>query len=142
MARVDINRTRSRAYARDWAEGKKVDPLSRQILRAARIEAPVETGLLRLSLRITKSKNPLRITHRVGSRISYARLVHGGARPHRITPRNPNGFLIFFWKKVGRRVKLREVNHPGFKGVKYLQKPLVQYGTAAGFKVVIFPDSP
>lgn len=140
MARVNINRTRSRLYARDYAEEHLVGPLARDILQGARREVPVRTGLLRISLSDTKEQFTLGVTHRVGSRVSYAYLVHGGARAHRIVPRHPGGRLTFYWKKVGRWVALKSVNHPGFKGVSYLQRPLVVYGNAARFRVVLFPQ--
>lgn len=140
MARVNINRTRSRAYSRDYAEEHLVGPLARNILQAARREVPVLTGALRLSLSDTKEIFTLGVTHRVGSRNNIAYLVHGGAKAHRIVPRRPGGRLKFFWKKVGRWVSMASVNHPGFKGTPYLQRPLVQYGTAARFRVIIFPQ--
>lgn len=140
MARVNINRTRSRLYARDYAEEHLVGPLARNILQAARREAPVRTGLLRVSLSDTREFTTLRVTHRVGTRVNYAYLVHGGARAHRIVPRRPGGRLMFFWKKVGRWVSLASVNHPGFKGTPYLQRPLVVYGNAARFRVIVFPQ--
>jgi len=139
MAKVRINRTRSRAYARDWAESNKVGPLSTLITNAARMGAPVLTGALRSSIRDDKKQTALEVRHRIGSRLNYAYLIHVGARPHLIKPRNPKGRLVFFWRKVGRVVSLRSVNHPGFKGVPYLQRPLVEFGTSAGFKVIIYP---
>lgn len=140
MARVKINRTRAREYARNWADNNHVKPLAEEILPASRREAPVLTGALRTSLTMSVTHLSLRVTRRVGTRLNYAYLVHGGAKAHRITPRSPNGRLVFFWKKVGRVVSLKQVNHPGFKGVPYLQRPLVAYGTARRFKVIIFPQ--
>lgn len=139
MARVNINRTRSRAYARDWADDKLVQPLARSILFAAIREVPVLTGTLRSSLNMQIELSPLHVTRRVGSRINYSYLVHGGAKPHLIRPRRPGGRLRFYWKRIGRRVSLPKVNHPGFKGTRYLQDPLVRYGTQHRFKVIIFP---
>lgn len=136
MARVKINRTRSRAYARDWA-AERVDPLCRKIELTAKAMVPVKSGLLRLSITTTKSSMPTRITRRVGSRRGYALLVHRGAKPHRIMPRGKGGRLVFFWRKVGRTVSLPSVNHPGFQGTRYLTTPLVAYATEAGFRVVL-----
>lgn len=139
MARVNINRTRARHYARDWADDHHVAPLTRQIMVAAKREAPVKTGALRAAIGQEVEYSPLKVLRRVVARRNYSYLVHGGAKPHEIRPRRPNGRLKFFWRKVGKWVSLRSVNHPGFKGVPYLQRPLVQYGTARGFKVIIFP---
>lgn len=136
MARVKINRTKSRAYARDWA-ADKVDPLCRQIELTAKAMVPVKTGALRMSITTTRSQGPTRITRRVGSRNGHALVIHRGAKPHRIVPRNRGGRLVFFWKKIGRRVSLPSVNHPGFDGTRYLTTPLVAYATAAGFRVTL-----
>lgn len=136
MARVKINRTVSRAYARRWADDR-VGSVSKEVLIGARAMAPVRTGRLRGSLSITKQSYPLRVTHRVGSRVNYSALVHSGARAHPIRPRSPNGRLVFYWKKVGRVVKTRHVNHPGFTGVKYLTTPLFAVAIPKGFRVRI-----
>lgn len=139
MAKVNINRARSRMYARDWADDKLVQPLAREILFAAISQAPVLTGLLRSSLNMQIELSPLRVIRRVGSRVNYSYLVHGGAKPHLILPRRPDGRLKFYWKRIGRWMSLPSVNHPGFEGVHYLQDPLLEYGTARRFKVIIFP---
>lgn len=139
MARVNINRTRSRMYARDWADERLVAPLTRDILNGARRLAPVKTGALRASLMQEAEWSPLSVRRRVVARRNYAYLVHGGAKPHKIRPRRPGGRLTFFWRKVGKWVNLAAVNHPGFKGIPYLQRPLVEYGTARRFKVIIYP---
>lgn len=136
MARVKINRTRSRAYARDWAEAR-IDPVTTKIQLTAKAMVPVKTGLLRLMIVKTKSRSPLRVSHRVGSRVNYSLMIHRGARPHEIVPRRKGGRLVFFWRKVGRVVSLPSVNHPGFQGTNYLTAPLVAHATAAGFRVVI-----
>lgn len=139
MARVNINQTRSRVYANGWAEDHLVDPLSRKILMAAKREAPVLTGALRLSLHVEKQIVGFNVTHWVGSRVNHAYLIQSGARPHMIFPRKRGGRLTFYWKKVGRVVNLPYVHHPGFKRVNYLQRPLVEYATAARFKVITYP---
>lgn len=140
MARLSIDRQQSRAYARDWAEENHVGPLSRKILAAARAQVPVKTGRLRGSLHIDRDMLPLRVTARVGSNVSYAHLIHVGAREHVILPRRSRK-LKFFWRRIGRWVTLARVNHPGFEGTAYLTRPLLVYGTAAGFRVTIFPTA-
>ena len=139
MARVNINRTRARIYANNWAEERLLDPLSRRILMAAKREAPVLTGALRASLHVEKHTVGTTITHWVGSRVNHAYLIQSGARPHMIFPRKRYGKLVFYWKKVGRVVHLPYVHHPGFKRVNYLQRPLVEYATAARFRVITYP---
>lgn len=139
MARVNINHTLAKAYAKEEARDRWVEPLSRRIAMAARRDAPVRTGALRLSIYDEGEYLTNGYTRRVGSRLNYSYLVQAGAPPHRIVPRNPNGRLRFYWKKVGRWVSLRSVNHPGFRKRNYLQGPLMEYGTAAGFRVILFP---
>lgn len=41
--------------------------------------------------------------------------VNYGTRPHPIYPRRAGGRLVFYWEKLGRRVSLPMVNHPGQK---------------------------
>lgn len=137
MARVNINRTKSRAYARDWAEEKYVEPLSRRVLIDAKALAQVKTGYMRSQLRVTKRRFPLELIHRVGTPAPYAVFPHSGTRPHPIVPRRLNGRLVFFWAKVGRRVSLEMVNHPGSKGSRFLTGPLFAHGIPMGFRVVI-----
>ena len=141
MARVNIKHVIAREYAREWADDNHVKPLADQIQNAAQREAPIRTGTLRATIYNRREVLPLKITRRVGSPLNYSYLVHGGARPHRIVPRSPNGRLVFFWKKVGRIVSLRQVNHPGFKGVPYLQRPLVIYGNLHRFRVILYPQA-
>lgn len=45
--------------------------------------------------------------------VPHARYQLEGSLPHVIRPRKPGGRLVFFWKKLGRMVFLRKVNHPG-----------------------------
>jgi phage gpG-like protein len=37
----------------------------------------------------------------------------GKTKPHTIVPKDPKGFLVFFWERKGRWVKKKSVNHPG-----------------------------
>lgn len=65
---------------------------------------------------------------RVGNRVlkaefsnpmSYAAPIDKGARPHVIeASRAP--YLVFFWKKISRWVRLKKVNHPGNKPYAFL----------------------
>jgi len=48
--------------------------------------------------------------------------LHGPrASKYRITPKNPGGLLRFFWRKKGRWVTLRFVNHPGVPATHFLE---------------------
>ena len=50
--------------------------------------------------------------------------VHEGTGPHIIRPRKAGGRLVFFWLKVGRRVALPVVHHPGTRPVPFLAEHL------------------
>lgn len=57
--------------------------------------------------------------------VGYALYTDQGTAPHTFGPRDPNGYLVFFWVKVGHWVRLKSVNHPGnrahqwaFRGLK------------------------
>lgn len=45
--------------------------------------------------------------------VPWARYQLEGSMAHPIRPKKPNGLLVFFWKKLGKMVFLRKVNHPG-----------------------------
>lgn len=40
-------------------------------------------------------------------------ILEYGSRPHVIEPKNPGGFLVFYWPVVGHIVRFKKVNHPG-----------------------------
>lgn len=57
-----------------------------------------------------------------GGKISgsgYAIYQELGTRPHSIRPRNPAGWMTFYWPKVGHVVHFKHVNHPGNHGMHY-----------------------
>lgn len=138
MARVNIYRQKAQQYARNWAEERYVEPLSRAIWRDSRAEAPVGlTGLTRARISIDRRYKATQVIHRVGSSTSWAIYSERGTKPHLIKPRTANGRLVFFWAKVGRVVKLRSVNHPGQSAQLWLTTPLLLQGTRHGFKVVL-----
>jgi hypothetical protein len=62
-----------------------------------------------------------------GRRFPYAASVEGGARRHKIPliPKGKGKWLVFFWRKVGHVVYLKQVNHPGQTGKAYLRIPLL-----------------
>lgn len=96
------------------------------------------TGRLAQSIYGTLRSTPTGFVGRVGSRLSYAASVEGGARAHVIRPRSADGWLVFFWEKEGRWVKTKSVNHPGQKGKHYLRNALIRVGARRGFRVVIY----
>ena len=54
---------------------------------------------------------------RIGAAKKYAYFVHQGTKPHLI---QGNPLLAFNWKKIGRFMILRSVNHPGTKPQPWL----------------------
>lgn len=137
-SRIQINWTRARTYALNWAEERHVEPLSREVVIDAKALAQSDTGFMRSQIRVwNKSKRGWEVVYRVGTPAPYALFPHSGTRPHRITPRTVNGRLVFFWAKVGRVVSLRQVNHPGSKGSFFLTGPLFARGIPRGFRVSV-----
>ncbi len=137
-SRVEINWTRTRSYVLNRAESEHVTPLAREVRTEARTLAQKRTGTMRNLIRTwNTSKTGWTVTHRVGTPMPYAIFPHSGTKAHDIYPRNANGRLVFYWKRVGRVVSLKHVNHPGSKGSFFLTKPLLTRGTARGFRVLI-----
>lgn len=95
------------------------------------------TGRLAQSIYGTLRTTPEGFVGRVGSRLSYAASVEGGAQRHIIRPRDADGWLVFFWEAEGRWVRTKRVNHPGQRGKHYLRNALLSVGTRRGFRVVI-----
>lgn len=51
----------------------------------------------------------------------YADSIDGGAKPHVISARRVS-HLAFFWKKVGRFIRTKSVNHPGNRPYKFMYR--------------------
>jgi len=62
----------------------------------------------------------------VGAHTGYAVFLHEGTLPHKIKarPTNLGNKMVFFWRKVGRLVFPKEVNHPGTAANPFLVKAL------------------
>lgn len=137
---------------------------TRQVLVGARRLAPSGSHMkgsgrrqpgqkLRASLSASIAVGPNRIRATVGSRKEYATTVHDGSRPHVIYARGKMmkfrsdrlDFLVA--ARSGRRGGNKRrggfhyalvVRHPGNRRpVRYLTTPLVQFGQANGFRVVL-----
>ena len=96
------------------------------------------THRLAQSIYGTLRTTPTGFQGRVGSRLSYAASVEEGASPHTIRPRNPGGWLHFYWERQGRWVRTKSVNHPGQKGKWYLRNALLRVAKRRGFRVTIY----
>ncbi len=113
------------------------------------------TGRLASSIELQGPKTyGLQVRGAIGSRLPYALAVHDGAEIHEIFPKNIGHVyrfgsrkrpqLKFFWRKAGRIAYFPHIpgslhtighSHPGMRGKKYLEIPLVTVGRRHGFKV-------
>jgi HK97 gp10 family phage protein len=85
------------------------------ILATEKTEAPVKTGQLRRS--ITLEYRPISAT--ITPTVNYALPVHEGSKPHIITPRRKS---VLAFKKNGKLIFARKVNHPGNKPNKFVER--------------------
>ncbi len=117
-----------------------------QVETGAKVMAPVNNSPrrqpgphLRDSIRTRiRTRGSTLVIGRVGSTLRHALVAHQGAAPHPILARRaPN--LKFFWEKRGVTFVGPKVNHPGMKGTPYLAAPLLAFGRANGFIVVLVP---
>lgn len=143
MARTRVYRVQLRAVSMDHAQ-RLITQLLYEIHFGAyvrTIAGPYTTGRLALSL---KKVGPVvagsRVSGRVGSDLPYAKMAHSGTLPHLIRPRRSNrsNRLRFFWRRVGRVVHFRAVNHPGQPGKRYLVEPLLETARRHGLRVTIY----
>lgn len=112
------------------------------INRSAREKAPggpYSTGRLKASIRwkITINIRGL-VAGESGSPLDHAIFAERGTQPHEILPRGPYP-LRFYWRKVGRRVALPRVSHPGMKAQNFLTDALLEVAPRRGYRVVIYP---
>lgn len=144
MARVIIFQPKTDNFSRAHAR-KKVKELVTAVTHEARYHAgrytgnsyPTPTGNLARSIRGNiGTKGRWTVVGSVGSSLSYATVVHDGARPHWISPRLRPG-MKFYWKQAGRFVCIKSpVLHPGMNGKFYLVEPLKIEGRRLGWRVV------
>lgn len=140
-------------YVIDWpklnrATSKKAAKLLRLVVRETEIVArrkvlygPYTHGRLAESLYgLVRPDGKGGYYGRVGSGLHYAYFVETGAKPHIIMPRRPDGWLRFYWRKVGKVVTFRKVNHPGQKGKHYLRDALIEVAGRRRFKVFIYDN--
>lgn len=139
MARIELDKEEVRQAAMVPAT-RLVSRACRRIEAGAKREVRVDTGRLRASINRKVVPKQYTVRGTVGSRVKYGLVEHDGAKRHHILPVKGR-YLKFYWKKVGRVVWLRRVDHPGTKGSFFLTKPLVQFAPPMGFKVVLTPNA-
>jgi len=84
------------------------------ILATEKTEVPVKTGQLRRS--ITLDYKPISVS--IYPTVNYAFSVHEGTKPHVILPKGK----VLAFKKNGKMIFARRVNHPGNKPNKFVER--------------------
>lgn len=119
---------------------KEVRACTAAINRKARRNAPggpYSTGRLKASINWSVQTAGWNVRGVSGSDLIYAYSVHEGQPARRITPKRAS-YLAFYWRKLGRRVRLPYVNHPGTAPQPYMVQALLTEAPKFGFKVVIY----
>lgn len=91
-----------------------------RIQRAARNNAPIDTGRLKGSIDVVFEDNGKKAI--IGTNVKYAQAVEFGAKAHTIRPKNKKAL---FWK--GAKHPVKSVNHPGFRGRFYLTRAFQEH---------------
>lgn len=113
--------------------------LTAAINRRARRNAPggpYSTGRLKSSINWSVRTVGTSVIGRSGSELIYAYSVHEGQPARVITPKRA-AMLGFYWRRVGKSVLLRKVNHPGTAPQPYLVQALLTESPKFGFKVIV-----
>lgn len=99
---------------------------------------PYSTGRLKASINwsITRNIPGQSVMGVSGSELIYANSVHGGQPARTIVPVRAR-LLRFYWRKLGRRVALKRVSHPGTEAQPYLTDALKTVAPRYGFRVSI-----
>lgn len=116
----------NRAF-RSWSGpvGRHLAGTTELVAVDARFTAPKRTGELAASHEVDLAHHgPKRdLEGRVVAVPEHAIFIIKGTDPHVIRARNAPR-LVFFWKKVGRVVSFKSVNHPGTRPNNYLARSL------------------
>lgn len=113
-----------------WKTGggpqRDIEARAKRVARYAKMYAPAKTGRLRRSITVQQARTDIGrydIGYEVGASAPYSIYVHEGTAPHRI---QGSPLLGFYWPKVGRRIALPYVNHPGTTAQPFLTRALPQ----------------
>ena len=85
------------------------------------MQAGIDTGRLKRSLKMTHERSSRGQFVMVGSKLNYALMHHEGTRPHIITP---NRAQVMVFNKGPRVIYTTSVRHPGTKANRYLKDNL------------------
>lgn len=119
---------------------KEVRACTVAVNRKARRNAPggpYSTGRLKSSINWRVQTFGYNVRGRSGTDLIYAMSVHEGQPARKITPKRAP-YLAFYWRKVGRRVRLASVNHPGTAPQPFMVQALLTEAPLYGFKVIIY----
>ena len=100
------------------------------------VAGPYSTGRLARSMRKRVWITTTGAAGEVWSDLPQAQWVNDGTRPHYIQPRG-NWPLRFFWRKVGKTVRLAYVRHPGQRAQHFMTGPMVEAATRYNLIVTI-----
>lgn len=108
------------------------------MLNRAKILAPVDTGRLRASGKISYSSFlGFRPKATIVFDVDYARHVNDGTGPHIIRPRNAKALRFVVGGQV---VYAKVVHHPGTRANPFLDRALREVVTGHGWRVVANAD--
>lgn len=113
---------------------RPVADVADQVVAQAKLNAPVQTGYLRNSIRKVPTFNARGPAFRVEATANYAPFVEEDTRPHVIRPRH--GKVLKF-RIGGRVVYAKIVHHPGTKGQHFLAKAVRTVASRNGWNVRI-----
>lgn len=139
MDRLELNKEFVRQAGMIGAT-RLVSVACRRVQAGAKRRVRVDTGRLRASINTKITARLYTVRGTVGSRVKYSLVEHNGAKRHLILPVKGE-FMKFYWKKFGKVVWVRRVNHPGTSGSFYLTTPMIEFLPPMGFKVQRFRDA-
>jgi hypothetical protein len=113
---------------------KNARETANRIAARAKVLAPVDTGRLRASIKVTRTVSFRGPTYTVGTNVTYAPMVETGTKPHIIRPKSKK---VLRFKVGGQTVYARVVHHPGTKPKPFLSRATREVGAAAGYNVQI-----
>lgn len=107
---------------RAGAVGRDLERRAMKVMWAAKAQAGLRTGALRLSIHMNHERTPIGQKFLIGSPLSYALMHHEGTKPHVIVAKPPK--MLKFVSK-GKVVYTDIVLHPGTRPNRYLTDNLV-----------------
>lgn len=134
---IDNAQMRAVLTGKSSAAVQLVQKAQRQTLTRAKVNSPVDSGMLRNShvaepIKVSGDKVTTEISVEGGAKQDYAMFVHEGTKPHVIKPRRKK---VLSWKGPEGRVFATAVNHPGTEPRPWLRNALQSTAPKLGFIV-------